>query len=198
MDGRQMKFVPLVGILCLAALSGCPSVAVKPEASTDQTAKNVADLAAKVDTMNGALTQVTKTVNSFESTLNQVTTTTTAQAGSTQALAEKVQGDLKNFKTGLDTAIGTVGRDVNSLVKSKDISNTNNPWMFSLMALGAVLLAFAFVWWMVRFIFKLMTNAQNAKNLLQAAIMDKGNDLDDVKAASLVDKVKDLKAKGIL
>jgi hypothetical protein len=40
--------------------------------------------------------------------------------------------------------------------------------------------------------------ARNAKNLLQAAIMDKGNDLDDVKAAGLMDKVKDLKSKGIL
>jgi hypothetical protein len=43
-----------------------------------------------------------------------------------------------------------------------------------------------------------MTNAQNAKNLLQAAVMDKGNDLDAEKAAGLMDKVKDLKAKGIL
>jgi uncharacterized membrane protein YdfJ with MMPL/SSD domain len=192
------KIIPLIGILCLAVLTGCPSVAVKPEASTDQTAKNVADLSAKVDTMNGTLNQNTSTLNTMNSTLNQVTTTTTAQAGATQALADTVSGDLKNFKTGMDTAIGKVGRDVSTLVKSKETTNTNNPWMFSLMALGAVLLAFAFVWWMVRFIFKLMTNAQNAKNLLQAAVMDKGNDLDAEKAAGLMDKVKDLKAKGIL
>ena len=186
--------IPFIGLLCLAVLSGCPSVAVKPTASTDQTAKNVADLSAKIDTMNGTLNQNTSTLNTMNSTLNQVTTTTTAQAGATQAMAEKVGRDLENLSSSLGGKIGEVKGSVDQVVKNT--SNTNNPWM----VWGIVAFCIAACMLILYLVIKALMRgaADRPRQMVQAALIHEGNDLTPDKLSAAVAQYNDLKAKGIL